>query len=130
MNNNYYHLWMATSDLADWFSRLGGSALYPGFVQSDIYLSIGYTFLQNHPIPQVNPIDLERFVDERFNTATRPVLPKVAERIRSMTIADASAARALINEYVDYANQKMAGNQEAGSCRWSEFVAMIKDLNG
>ena len=121
MNENEKHLWLASCELGDYFSRLGGSARYFNMSESEISLYIGCRLAERY-FPS---FDKKDYLDSCFLEAAKPVLEKADKQIEAVSANNESIIQ-IIREFVQYADSKLKADK---SNRWLEFVKWIENVD-
>ena len=122
MTQDSQELWMALSELRDYFSRLAGSARYPSMTESEIPLYVASLLMQRHK-PSFEPGD---FIDRRFMEAASPVLDNTRAHIAAVS-AEGGLLAELIVEFVLYADSKLMPKDR--SSQWNRFADLVNQMS-
>jgi len=120
VSDNHHRVWKALAALEDQFARLGGSARYHGFDESQVPIYIGCALAKQLHVGLGDADSVEDLVDLRFLEAASPALKAVKEHIGSVTVTDGHEARELLLAFVDRVSQ-------VASVKCSERWAKLAD---
>jgi hypothetical protein len=118
MNENHKHIWLAFSELGDYFSRLGGSSRYFNMSESEIPLYIACELAGKC----VAAFEKREFLDSQFLVAADPVLRSVNKHLAAID-GTGESLLADVKDFVIYADTKLAQDK---TTRWLRFVELIK----
>ena len=124
MEQNQTNLTQAYWTLGDWFSRLGGSARYPGFRESDVALFIAVAVAEQNGLPIA--VDMHA-IDQRFLDAAARVLPRVRKRLGSIRPHEKELL-ALLQSFIDHVDAKLEQMPREKSPQWTQMAREITEL--
>jgi len=109
-------IWRATSELGDWFSRLGGGNRYLGMFESEIFLYVACRTLDQHTGTSfvdeyVHPLFLEH--GQKPIIKSNQYISKISENEQEL--------KNLVLSYALNFDEKLRKNNEA-STQWTEFL--------
>ena len=117
-NQDHKKVWMALTELDDWFSRLVGAARYQGFEKSEIPLYIGCKLAEKID----DGFEIGSYIDHRFVKAAESAILGVDSLLGEMEKTDREELKEIIVEFVHYVDEKLGGVWGTGWDRYRKYV--------
>jgi len=113
----------ATSELGDWFSRLGGGNRYFNMVESEIFLYVACKTLDQHSGTSF----VDEYVHPSFIEHGQKPIIKSNEYISKVSASE-QEVKDLVLSYLLNFDEKLRKNDEI-SIRWTDFIQRIGERN-
>lgn len=115
MNNRL--VFLATAELGDWFSLLGGANRYRGMRESDIFLYIACKILDDHRMTNL----VGEFIYPEFITCGKNAIHKANKHLAALSLKNESELKAFIAEYTSFYDEKLKKTDDY-SAQWTDFL--------
>jgi len=116
-------MWRATSELGDWFSRLGGANRYFNMVESEIFLYVACKTLDQH----AGSFFVDEYVHQRLLEHGQKPIMKANAYISEISARELELRDGVL-DYLFHCDRKLRKANEISN-RWEAFLRRVGERN-